>query len=119
MDTKSRPMKMLPDFQKIKYGTPPSITDQYATRRFLHVVPIQDSIFSPSTNLQEGAVAGNAMHDQENVATDVNNDTFEISKVVAFRSTDGLPFNLLRVIHNVSLRSPGSLAIQSPRGLPN
>ena len=71
-------MKMLPDFQKIKCGTPPSITDQYATRRLLDVAPIQDSIFSPSTNPQEGAVAGNAMHYQDNVATDINNDAFGI-----------------------------------------
>ena len=99
MDTKSRPMKMLPDFQKIKYGTPPSITDQHATRRPLDVAPIFDSIFSPSTNPQGGVVTGDTMHDQD-IATDVNNDAFEIGKVVAFRGTDGLPFNLPRVTHD-------------------
>ena len=28
------------------------------------------------------------MYDQDNVATDVNSDAFEIGKVVAFRGTD-------------------------------
>jgi len=71
----------------------------------LKVAPIQDSIFSPSTNPQEGAVPVDLMHDQDNVATDVNNNSFEIGEVVAFRGTDGLHFNLLRVTHIVPLRN--------------
>ena len=64
MATKSRPMKTLRDFQKRKYGTPPTIIGQHATRRPLNATPIQDSIFTPSTTPQEDAVAVAAVHDQ-------------------------------------------------------
>ena len=67
--------------------------------------PIQDSIFTPSTTPQEDAVAVAVMHDQDNVSRFIN--VFEVGEVVAFRGTDGLPFNLLRITHNVSLRSRG------------
>ena len=107
MATKSRPMKTLRDFQKRKYGTPPTIIGQHATRRPLNATPIQDSIFTPSTTPQEDAVAVAAVHDQDDVSSYVNSNAFEVGEVVAFRGTDGLPFNLLRVTHNVSLRSLG------------
>ena len=45
------------------------------------------------------------MHDQDDVSTHVNSNVFEVGEVLAFRGTDGLPFNLLRVTHNVSLHS--------------
>lgn len=47
------------------------------------------------------------MHNQDNAATDVNNNAFEIGEEVAFRGTDGVPSHLLRVIHIVLLRSLG------------
>lgn len=74
----------------------------------LKVTPIQDSIFSPSTNPQEGAVPVDLMHDQDNVATDVNNNAFKIGEVEAFRGTDELLFNTLSFTHIESLRSLGS-----------
>lgn len=46
-----------------------------------------------------------AMRDQGDVSSYVNSNAFEVGEVVAFRGTDRLPFNLLRVTHNVSLRS--------------
>ena len=108
LTTKSRPMKTLRDFQKRKYGTPPTFIGQHATRRPLHpTTPIQDSIFTSSTTPQEGAVAVAIMHDQDDVSSYVNSNVFELGEVVAFRGTDGLPFNLLRVTHNVCLRSLG------------
>ena len=107
MATKSRPMKTLRDFQKRKYGTTPIIFGQHVTRRPLHATPIQDSIFTPSTTPQEDAVAVAVMHDGDDVSSYVNSNVFEVGEVVAFRGTDGLPFNLLRVTHNVSLRSLG------------
>ena len=104
MATKSRPMKTLRDFQKRKYGTTPIIFGQHVTRRPLHATPIQDSIFTPSTTPQEDAVAVAVMHDQDDVSSYVNSsNVFEVGEVVAFRGTDGLPFNLLGVTHNVSL----------------
>ena len=103
MATKSRPMKTLRDFQKRKYGAPPTIIGQHATRRPLHATPIQDSIFTPSTIPQEDAVAVAVMHDQDDVSSYVNSNVFEEGEGVAFRGTDGLPFNLLRITHNVSL----------------
>ena len=42
MATKSRHMKTLRDFQKRKYGTPPTIIGQPASRRPLHSSPIHD-----------------------------------------------------------------------------
>ena len=80
---------------------------QQATRRPLIATPIQDSIFTPSTTPQEDAVAVAVMHDQDDVSSYVNSNVFEVGEVVAFRGTDGLPFNLLRVNQNVSLRSLG------------
>lgn len=65
MATKSRSMKTLRYFQRRKYGTPPTIIDQHATRCPLHATPIQDSIFTPSTTSQENAVAVAVMHDQD------------------------------------------------------
>ena len=50
-------------------------------------------------------------HDQDDVSSYVNSNVFEVGEVVAFRGTDGLPFNLLRVTHNVSLRSLGPRSI--------
>ena len=47
------------------------------------------------------------MDDQDDVFSYVNSNVFEAEEVVAFRGTDGLPFNLLRTTHNVSLRSLG------------
>ena len=88
-------MKTLRDFQKKKYGTPPTIIGQHATRRPLHATPIHDSIFTPSTTPKEDAVAVAVMHDQDDVSSYVNGDIFEVGEVVAFRGTDGLPFNLL------------------------
>ena len=82
-----------------------TITGQHATRRHPYRIPYY-SIFTPSTTPQEDAVAVAVMHDQDNVSRYVN--AFEVGEVVAFRRTDGLPFNLLRVTHNVSLRSLGS-----------
>lgn len=106
----SRPMKTLRDFRKRKYGTPSIIIgqhDYYATRRHLHATPIQESIFTPSTTPKGDAVAVAVMHDQDDVSSYVNSNVFEVGEVVAFRGTDGLPFNLLRVTHNISLRSLG------------
>ena len=100
-------MKTLRDFQKRKYGAPPTIIGQHATRRPLHATPIQDSIFTPSTIPQEDAVAVAVMHDQDDVSSYVNSNVFEEGEGVAFRGTDGLPFNLLRITHNVSLWSLG------------
>ena len=102
-------MKTLRDFQKRKYGTPPTIIGQHVTRRPLHATPsayMQDSIFTPSTTPQEDAVAVAVMHDQD-VSSYVNSNVFEVGEVVAFPGTDGLPFKLLGVTHNVSLRSLG------------
>ena len=108
MTTNSRPTKTLRDFQKKKYGTPPTIICQHATRRPLHATTlIQDSIFTPSTTPQEDAVAVAVMHDQDDVSSYASSNVFEVGEVVALRGTDGLPFNLLRVTHNVSLRSLG------------
>ena len=107
MATNSRPMKTLRDFQKRKYGTPLTIIGQHATRRPLHATPIQNSIFTPSTTPQEDTIAVAVMHDQDDVSSYVNSNAFEVGEVVAFRGTNGLPFNLLRVAHNVSLRSLG------------
>ena len=84
MATKSRPMKTLRDFQKRKYGTPPTIIGQHATRRPLNATPIQDSIFTPSTTPQEDAVAVAAVHDQDDVSSYVNSNAFEVGEVVAF-----------------------------------
>ena len=79
MATKSRPMKTLRQesilswlryFQKRKYETPPTIIGQHATRGPLHAALIQDFIFSPSTNPQEGAAPEDSMHDQGDVVTD-------------------------------------------------
>ena len=56
---------------------------------------------------QEDAVAVAAMHDQDDVSSYVNSNAFKVEEVVAFHGTDGLPFNLLRVTHNVSLQSLG------------
>ena len=100
-------MKTLRDFQKRKYGTPPAIIGQHVTRRPLHATLIQDSIFTPSTTPEEDAVAV-VMHDQDDVSSYVNSNVFEVGEVVAFPGTDGLPFNLLGVTHNVSLCSLGS-----------
>ena len=47
------------------------------------------------------------MDDQDDVSSYVNSNVFEAGEVVAFRGTDGLPFNLLRDTHDVSLRSLG------------
>ena len=63
-------------------------------------------IYTP-TIPQEDAVAVAAMHDQDDVSSYVNSNAFELGEVVAFRGTDGLPFNLLRVTHNVSLQTLG------------
>ena len=76
MATKSRPMKTLRDFQKRKYGAPPTIIGQHATRRPLHLTPIYDSIFTPSTIPQEDAVAVAVMHDQDDVSSYVNSNVF-------------------------------------------
>ena len=59
------------------------------------------------------------MDDPDDVSSYVSsNAVFEAGEVVAFRGTYGLPFNLLRDTHNVSLRSLGPSVIQSrPRGL--
>lgn len=46
MATKYRPMKTLRDFQKRKYGTPPTIIGQHATRRPLNATPIRDSSYT-------------------------------------------------------------------------
>ena len=100
-------MTTLRHFQKRKYGTPPTIIGQHATRRPLHATPIQDSIFTPSTTPQEDDVAVAVIHEQDDVSSYVNRNVFEVGEVVAFRGTDGLSFNLLRVTHNVSLRSLG------------
>ena len=35
------------------------------------------------------------MDDQDDVSSYVNSNVFEVGEVVAFRGTDGLPFNLL------------------------
>ena len=107
MDTKSRPMKTLRDFQKRKYRTPPTIISHHANRRPLHATPIHDSIFTPSTTPQEDTVAVAVMHDQDDVSSYVNSNVFEVGEVVVFRGTDGLLFNLLRVTYNVSLRILG------------
>lgn len=69
--------------------------------------PCQDFIFTPSATSEEDAVAVAAMHDQDDVSSSVNSNAFEVGEVVDFRETYGLPFNLLRVSHNVSLRSLG------------
>ena len=90
MATKSRPMKTLRDFQKRKYGTPPTIIGQHATRRPLHATPMQDSIFTPSTTPQGDAVAvAIIQHDLDDVSSHVNSNVFEVGEVVAFRGTDG------------------------------
>ena len=48
------------------------------------------------------------MDDHDDVSSYVNSiNVFEAGEVVAFRGTDGLPFNLLRDTHNVSQRSLG------------
>ena len=96
-------MKTLRDFQKRKYGTPPTIIGQHATRRLLHATPIQDSIFTPSTTPQEDAVAVAVMQGQDDVSSYVNSNVFEVGEVVPFLGTDGSPFNLLRVTHNAYL----------------
>ena len=90
MATKSRPMKTLRDFQRRKYGTPPTIIGQHATRRPLYATPIQDSLFTPPTTPQEDAVAEAVMHDQDDVSCHVNSNVFEVGEVVDFRGTDGL-----------------------------
>ena len=108
MANKSRPMKTLRYFQKRKYGTPPTIIGQHATRCPLHATtPIQDSMFTSSTTPQEDAVAVAVIHDQDDASSYVNSNVFEVREEVAFRGTDGFPFNLLRATHNVSLRSLG------------
>ena len=87
--------------KKCKFGNNPFIS---------HATPIQDTIFTPSTTSQEDVVAVAVKHDQDDVSSYANINVFEVGEVVAFRGTDGLPFNLLRVTHNISLRSlvPGS-----------
>ena len=107
MATKSRPMKTLRDFQKRKYVTPPTIIGQYATRGPLHATPFKESIFTPLATPQESAVAVAVMHSDDDVSSYDNRTAFEVGEVVAFRGTDGLPFNLLRVTKNVYLRSLG------------
>ena len=81
MATKSRPMKSLRDFQKGKYGTPPTIIGQHAPRRPLHATPIQDSIFTPSTTPQEDAVTVAVIHGQDDVSS-------YIMSTVTFSKTD-------------------------------
>ena len=74
MATKYPPMETSRDFQKRKYGTPPSIIGQYATRGPLHATPTQDSEFTPSTTPQEDAVAVAVMHGQEDVSRYANSN---------------------------------------------
>ena len=77
-------------------------------RRPLHATtPIRDSIFTPSTTPQEDVVTVAVLHDQDDVSIYVNSNVFEVGDVVAFRGNGGLPFNLLKVTHNVSLHSLG------------
>ena len=94
MTTKSRPMKTLRDLQNRKYGTPPTIIGQRATRRPLHATPIEDSIFTPSTTTQEDAVAVAVIHDQDHVSSYINSNVFEVGEVVVFRGK----VNLQKVI---------------------
>ena len=67
MATKSRSMKPLTDFQKRKYGTPPTISGQHATRPPLYATPIQ-----------EDAIAVAVMYDQDDASSYVNSNVFEL-----------------------------------------
>ena len=102
MATKSRPMKSLRNSQKRKYGTPPTIIGKHATRRQLDIGPIQNYIFSSSTNSQEDSI-----HVSQNDTPGERDNVFDIGEVLVFRSTYGLTFNLLRVTESVSARRLG------------
>ena len=91
MATKSRPMKSLRNFQKRKYGTPPTIIGQHASRREIGLAPMRDCshcIFV-SNAVQPGSenyYTDDGPNDGASCATDL---VFEIGEVLVFRGTDG------------------------------
>ena len=102
MATKSRPMKSLRNFQKRKYGTPPTIIGQHATRWQSDKGPIQNYMFSSPTNSQEVSI-----HVSQNDTPGERDNVFDIGEVLVFRGSDGLTFNLLRVTESVSVKRLG------------
>ena len=97
MATKSRPMKSLRNCQKRKYGTPPTIISQHASRRELVIAPMRDWIFVSNAEQPEREnyhSDDGPINDGALCATDL---VFEIGEVLVFRGIDGLPFNLLKI----------------------
>ena len=106
MATKSRPMKSLKNFQKRKYGIPPTIIGQHASRRELVIAPMRDCIFVSNAEQpeRENYHSDDGPNDGASCVTD---SVFEIGEVLVFRGNDGLPFNLLKITKNVSRASIG------------
>ena len=92
-------MKSLKNFQKRKYGTPPTIFDQRAIRRELVIAPIRNCIFvgNPEQPVREKLSSDDGPTYGASCAADL---VCEVGEVFIFRGTDGLPFNLLKITEN-------------------
>ena len=93
MAIKSRPMKKLRDFQKRKYGIPPTILGQHAFREEMNILPISGSVLDIQEDRDLDDNATNAVEETEGEEVYI----FTEGEVVVFRGTDDLKFNLMLV----------------------
>ena len=79
-------MKSLRNFEKRKYGTPPTIIGQHASRRELVIAPMRDCIFVSNAEQpeRENYHSDDGLNDGASCATDL---VFEIGEVLVFRGT--------------------------------
>ena len=106
MALKSRKMKKLRNFQKRKYGTPPSVLGIHGNRKDLLVKEL-NSYLMPNELAVRGETDENDTADE--VAETINEtDLFTVGEFALFRGTDGLDFNILRITKPAKRKKLGS-----------
>ena len=105
MALKSRKMKKLRDFQKRKYGTPPSVLGIHRKRKDLLAKELNFYLM-PNKLAVRGETDENDTVDE--VAETINEtDLFTVGDFALFRGTDGLDFNILRITKLVKRKKLG------------
>ena len=100
-------MKTLRDFQKRRYETASTITGQHLHRTEMNI-PRLDTRILQNCNVNAGDDRELSEHSADDT-DDPAEHLFKQGEIAAFRGTDGLPFNLLKVTrdygYNITLRT--------------